>query len=970
MDSGKTEKRLADQLWLVGLIVLVGGVYFGAAGLWGLWEPWETDLARIGRSLSTTDGATWLFPVDGDGSSINKPWMTALLLGWGYVMSQGSPLMWLLIGIMAVVSVFPLYGLGRALRLNQVVSGAAAVGISVGIGALVFVAATDSEFWLRAPFALLALLTVLASFGFIRQFVGVHRAGLTACILAASPLFLMSAVNLAGAMPQMATTTLALGCFAMAVCRKGHILWMGAAGLLTGLSLWAGGIEGPVLVLGSLACFGLWSAVKYPRFRFSFGTCLILFLMAGGVSIFPVYHLLTHGFAESKDVLGLFVPLGLAVVLLTASWFGEAFSRLGWGGFFLPLLGIAATALPPVLLMLDQWSSRDVLSFLLYNDFLTNRSLPDHVSFDNLVRQIGFAAYPFTALLPLGLAYLVQTVNPEKGDAPAAGSIDNGCVERKALKMFFLCWLVVGIVQVGLTSTLTRHYLFVAMLPMAAAVGLMLTDAGYWNGLRKNRTLLYFLGFISLILLMVLTKDLKTKANPELGQLGPEVLFEFLLVDGREGFPETFHLPLIVGLRWLWVVAIAMFFWVMPGATVRAARGLGTALKSLSERATEYAHQDEIKKRREMLEGQVGAGAFFRKANNEAKNMGHALKWAAMASENGLGTGLLFCLRGFNAVLGPVRRVIGQPFRFAAVLLATFIAFGAFTAFAYLPSLSNHLSTRGLIDTYRELAQSGETIYRVGSSTRQVTYYLAEDEIALPTGDINQIDTIRNVSGLRDYFCDVEQRMFAIIGRDALAQAYYEVRHTESSEPDCFEGRDLWVLDARSSRYLLLSNVLRDGEENQNPIAEHVFEQAPDDLEVPEHLYTFDGDIRLLGFRILDEDDEWVESASSGQTVYFETFYEVISRPSSSREMFIHVDYGNNRINGDHDVVDGEYPINYWVPGEIVRDRYPLTIDRGSAAGEYTIFMGFFTGDTRMQVSPAGGDNRIAVGTITISGGI
>jgi hypothetical protein len=299
---------------------------------------------------------------------------------------------------------------------------------------------------------------------------------------------------------------------------------------------------------------------------------------------------------------------------------------------------------------------------------------------------------------------------------------------------------------------------------------------------------------------------------------------------------------------------------------------------------------------------------------------------------------------------------------------------------------------------------------------------MGEDTILLPSGEANPVDEIRVISALRPYFCQPEERVFALLDRDDLAQAYYEIRRNTPTGDDSFEcvdDRDLWVLDARSSRYLLVSNQanpetepwwlpysdtvsqedpeayfpfssrpepgssfsfiwnnLYPGTTNQNPLAEHVFthETLPEDLMEVETGYTFDNAIKIIGYRVVNADGDIVLEASSGDVLYLETYFEVIwdganERPSN-REMFIHIDYGNQRLNGDHDVVDGIFPINYWVPGEIVRDRYELVVDRGSAAGNYGIHIGFFSGDSRMITEPTTPDNRIRLGFLRITGGL
>jgi hypothetical protein len=353
-------------------------------------------------------------------------------------------------------------------------------------------------------------------------------------------------------------------------------------------------------------------------------------------------------------------------------------------------------------------------------------------------------------------------------------------------------------------------------------------------------------------------------------------------------------------------------------------------------------------------------------------------------------------LRAVLWVATPIRRLFGSPLRFAAVVVVTSVLFAGVTAFRYAPLLSNNLSSAGLIESYRARAQPGEVFYRVGSSRAAANYYLTDDSLELPSGEYNEIRSLGRVSQLREHFCNPTERMFALIDRDALPQAYYEVRRSSTTRErrelgSCDPDRSLWVINGNSSRYVLVSNqpgprwelpgppppafefleqVVEASLLRGNPIARAVVDELPDDLIRLDQSYTFDGKLELLGYRVTNRDGEPLAEAGSGDVIYLETYFEVLERATSPRKIFIHMDFGSNRINGDHDPVNGEYPINYWVPGEIVRDRYPLKIDRGSPAGNYAIFFGFFSGDTRMDVQPPVQADRVLLGYFPVTGGI
>ena len=951
-DSRKGGFRLADAIWLLLLLGVVGGVYIYVAGLWGFWEPWETEYAQMGRRLSTveefdltatlteaglepTEGesivwqrrlSSWLLPENGSGDLVNKPWLTTIILRLGY-----------------------------------------------GIGG-------GTEIGLRLPFALLALLALLAVFGTVRSFLGPHRAGVAALVTSTAPLFLMSAISLAGPMIAIAVTTMALCAYVMALCRPGTRLWLLVGGLLTGVALWAGGVHAVVLILGTVGCLGLWEMSKNPKELLRPGPIAAILVVATLVLAPGVSSWLTRGFGASKDLIGVTFPVGLALVAITAGAFSAPFRRHGVAGLALALFGVACVALPPMLeftravphaifsdyvaafqtivasgdvtpLQALTSGREELLQFLLYNEFLSGNTLGNHVSFDTFIRQIGFSAYPYTIFFPFALAYLAQTVSIEDEDTIALCSSDRDHRDLPALKVVLLSWFALGVGLVGVGATLSHHVSFVAIAPMTIAVGLLLTDSGYWKALQKNKTIHALIGVGCFAILFVLTKDMKMAQDLEFGQRGPQVLFEFLLVDGAESFPETYTLPFMSEFRLAWACLIGFYFWFL--------------LAWLGERPDSLA--DWV--RRPFGGDPAEQGVVRRMALN-------ALRYPLLVL-------LLFLvvpvLRLVTLVLSPARLAFGSIRVFTALMLSSSVLFAGITAFAYLPSLSDHLSHRGLIDTYKELAGEDEVIYWVGGSRTNANYYLGQDTVTIASGGENPIDEIRSVGGLRPHFCNPEERIWALLDRDSLAQAYYEVRRNESrsNDDECDSDRSLWVLDGRSSRYVLVSNYLNleraDGltESNQNPLLRHIFtEETLPTLLVPEREYTFDNKIKLLGYRVVDGEGNDVVAAASGDVVFYETYYEVLERVNANRKMFIHVDFGSQRINGDHDICDGEFPMNYWVPGEIVRDRYELTIDRGSAAGDYVIMMGFFSGDSRMETRPATGDNRIQVGSFRITGGL
>jgi hypothetical protein len=85
-------------------------------------------------------------------------------------------------------------------------------------------------------------------------------------------------------------------------------------------------------------------------------------------------------------------------------------------------------------------------------------------------------------------------------------------------------------------------------------------------------------------------------------------------------------------------------------------------------------------------------------------------------------------------------------------------------------------------------------------------------------------------------------------------------------------------------------------------------------------------------------------------------------------QSFLHVDTEGQRINGDHDPVDGMYPVRLWNEGDIVVDRQRVSVPATTPPGTYTMYIGFFRGESRLKVlsGPKDDADRVQAGTIQI----
>ena len=81
----------------------------------------------------------------------------------------------------------------------------------------------------------------------------------------------------------------------------------------------------------------------------------------------------------------------------------------------------------------------------------------------------------------------------------------------------------------------------------------------------------------------------------------------------------------------------------------------------------------------------------------------------------------------------------------------------------------------------------------------------------------------------------------------------------------------------------------------------------------------------------------------------------------------MHIDGYQRRFNGDHNVLDGKYPTNLWRPGDVLVDDFEFRLEPNFTAGEYTVYFGFFSGDTRFKVTRGPNqDNRAIAGPLTV----
>jgi hypothetical protein len=270
---------------------------------------------------------------------------------------------------------------------------------------------------------------------------------------------------------------------------------------------------------------------------------------------------------------------------------------------------------------------------------------------------------------------------------------------------------------------------------------------------------------------------------------------------------------------------------------------------------------------------------------------------------------------------------------------AAALALALVTAHWIVPQVSRHLSARDLYGKTKQLdpnAPLGQ--YRFNAAG--ASYYAGgRTPVALST----QAELFA--------FLAKPERVFVMVGSDELAAIDQAARQGRSSYV---------VVDDSNSRFLVLSNRLGPSETDLNPLRLFISEQAPH----PQHPVEadFEGRVKLLGYDLPNE-------LHRGQEFKIRLYFQVLQPLSGAYKVFIHFDGPGSRFNGDHVPLEGRFPTQYWVPGYYITDEHLMSPDRATQpAGFYRIFMGFFSGETRLKVvaGPQDGENRVKLGNLPI----
>ncbi|HVC33742.1 MAG TPA: glycosyltransferase family 39 protein, partial [Chloroflexota bacterium] len=130
---------------------------------------------------------------------------------------------------------------------------------------------------------------------------------------------------------------------------------------------------------------------------------------------------------------------------------------------------------------------------------------------------------------------------------------------------------------------------------------------------------------------------------------------------------------------------------------------------------------------------------------------------------------------------------------------------------------------------------------------------------------------------------------------------------------------------------------------------------------------TLGGQIALLS-----SDVQTPGQLRPGDAVQISLRWQALTTPKSGYTVFVHLLGPDGKVADQHDgpPLNGAFPTDRWTPGEVLVDRYTLTIPPHATAGRYQVEVGMYlpSNGQRLIVGPTPRqDNRIVIASLKVS---
>lgn len=556
------------------------------------------------------------------------------------------------------------------------------------------------------------------------------------------------------------------------------------------------------------------------------------------------------------------------------------------------------------------------------------------VTFDRTIRHLGHAIFPWSALVPFVVGRLFR----------APTGLDEEQTRRETgLRVALLVGVAVAFGAYAFAAPYTVFIPFGAVALLAGIVAVAVAD--FDRGAPPSRSI----ALATLLLAAVLYRDMS---------LEPSRVFSVFEVD-KPSFPKSFEEPAksLMRLSMLGFAGFVGIAWFESNEE----RPASSLRQWIDELVTEY--RNGFDKLGKVWNGNllfaltvveaalVGLGVML--------FVGTRLGWGSTQklSKNFIEVGLnLWWAVPLGCVPVPGALVIVRDaFRWffertrlprgAGVLLAALVV-GAVLSFGYFPALAAQVSPKEVLDAYARLQGVGEPLGLLGVRARSIAYYQRGGEVRSFV-DAAQAFEWMMASGTRRWL---------IVKADDLPKL--------NSMHRAATGKNLPVLDARSSQILLVSNDLG-AARNENPLCSTVLDDVPTPANKSDVM--FEDQLEMFGWEVRDEAGVVVDSVVPQRKYHVRFYYRVAKSVSGNWKAFLHIDGFQRRYNGDHTVLDGKYASNLWQPNDVLVDDYVVELEPNFTPGDYTVFTGFFSGDTRFRVARGNHhDNRVVVGALHV----
>lgn len=881
------------KLSLAVLGALCAVFLFFQLGSLGVWEPWEAQDILVAQEYLTRTP-----------SSAEAFWGH----NWAVPTLDGKPVAMSLLKVWALAAILP----------------------EVGTSGLAHVLGTF-EFRARLPFALGLTGLVFATFFWIRHHYGTLAGLLSGVVLVSMPAVFIGAHSLNTPTLAMVTTSCALFAIAQLVYSSNPWRWgvlLGIAMSLTALDSRGFGVTSVLVIVAMWGLSQLLYTSDLPQdIDHQRAPSKNHLIAAGIVFALPILRLIAAAASSEVAVtaphvlqqLTLMTPLCWSIAALCVA------GRTPVGRALLSLQGLLAVAMTTIVLVPVLIAYADVnptllksgavtqkipvLSFMLEQHITQNSFVNDHVHFDLWIRQFGFIMFPWIALIPHGIAYLTRA---HRSDLNTQKSM---LTPQADLQRLLVLWGVGGMLLTAMGGA-NGHHFFIAVVPIAAGVGLLLSDRMFWQEVRKQPLLLYAMGFLSVAVIMMLGKDIERYPNR---LLEAYMSFEKDLQLPKEFSYSALHKKIKYALA---LTLIVTCFGAVSWA-ILAMRNLTSFPKHLKVYLFGPEPEDALNPMQARIKQRE-----------------------ALANEDSL--------------WGTITRIVEGPLSSPLIIAVVFTMASLAIAVIYVPNSAYHFSERHLFESYIQSAKKDEPLMRYKTPKASASIYL------------QGLKTINTKDFMSKF--EASERLFAVVPRDQLSAVNASIRKRFK--------RNVAVLNSKSNRLVLVSNQLKEGEQDQNFIAQAMIEGDPFEQIEYKVMHkdkngkmvhpTFDGKIQLLGYNLKPKPSNRKKDVPVygwGTELEIEAVFKVLQNVSSSQKIFIHVDTRGNRIAGDHDPVNGEFPTNQWVKGDVIRDSQTISIASYTTQGLYSINIGFFSGSKRMKVTPRSahsGDNRLKMGSFIV----